>query len=117
MLACEACLILKARSYVSRADSRLRAYHSEKVRVRCEHNAWKLLPDGPFGHRHAPQPLQSGDTISTTRYAKSRKEDEAGSPDVHKSSYFNPILLYPAKFAYQRETGLSQLERVLEERT
>jgi hypothetical protein len=37
--------------------------------------------------------------------------------DVRKSSYFNPILLYPAKFAYQSETGLSQPERVFDERT
>ena len=44
------------------------------------------------------------------------KEHEGGL-DVHRSSYFNPILLYPAKFAYQMETGLSQRERVLEERT
>ena len=38
------------------------------------------------------------------------------SPGVRKSSYFSPILLYPARFAYQRATGLNQLERVFEER-
>jgi hypothetical protein len=45
------------------------------------------------------------------------KRREREGSDVRKSSYLNPILLYPAKFAYQMETGLSQRERVLEERT
>ena len=54
--------------------------------------------------------------FSATRHAETKRGGD-GSPDVRRSSYLNPILLYPAKFAYQRETGLSQLERVFEERT
>ena len=69
-LAWEACLILKARSYASRVDSRPRAYRSEEVKTR---NAWKLQPDGPSERRHAPRPLQPEGTMSTTYYADSRK--------------------------------------------
>jgi len=59
----------------------------------------KLQLDGPFEHHHAPRPLYK--PRRKKPLSRRDKTKTKGGLDVHKSSYLNPILLYPAKFAYQ----------------
>lgn len=71
-----------------------------------------------LGHYGKKKPQKSSQQSHSAAGGRREKEHGRGfQSDARKSSYLNPILLYPAKFAYQRETGLSHLERVLEERT